>query len=225
MEGVFIAEGPRLVKDLLMSGLKMHTAITTSESSAQYLPHDARIIKAHAREFKKITSMKQPQDILAVFHCRDHNSPKVPKPGTWAFALDQIQDPGNMGTILRTLDWFGFSDLYCAKGSVDIYNPKVVQASMGAIGRIGVQYVDLHEWLDEVLAASLPVYHAKAHGDPINDNKLTPGVMVLGNEGQGLSESVTSRSKQAVSIPRYGGGESLNVAVSCAVFASWFRMT
>ncbi|MNN63391.1 23S rRNA (guanosine-2'-O-)-methyltransferase RlmB [compost metagenome] len=132
--------------------------------------------------------------------------------------LDDVQDPGNLGTIIRTAEWFGIKHIICSIGTVDAYNPKVVQATMGSLARIQVHYVDLHELIS---STDLPVYGALLNGQSIYQTEWsTEGLIVMGNEGNGISEEIITLIDQAVTIPRIGQAESLNVAVATTIFCS-----
>jgi TrmH family RNA methyltransferase len=218
-ERAYLAEGPRLVSELLYNGQTALKIFTTGPDLVASYPADV-IVPITPADLKKISMLVQPQGVLAVFQMDPDEDPSLDlhPNGQWAMALDFIQDPGNLGTILRTLSWFGFANLYCSSDSVDLYNPKVVQASMGAIGHPKVHYVDLPEFLSR---QTVPVYAAAMEGEPINRMVLEPGILVLGNEGGGLSQAVRQACSRWVSIPKLGRGESLNVAVSAAIMAAW----
>jgi TrmH family RNA methyltransferase len=136
----------------------------------------------------------------------------------FSIVLDGIQDPGNMGTIIRTADWYGIENIICSEDCVEVYNPKVVQATMGSLSRMNVHYVDL----EEILAhTKLPVYGALLDGENIyNTNFGTEGLIVMGNEGKGLTDKVKQLVTRAITIPRGGKAESLNVAIATAIFCS-----
>ncbi|MDB5031130.1 MAG: methyltransferase [Mucilaginibacter sp.] len=167
----------------------------------------------------KISSLKTAPDVIAVV--------KIPQwPGLnynmlnkkFSIVLDSIQDPGNMGTIIRTADWFGIDHIICSEDCVEVYNPKVVQATMGSLSRINVHYVDLPAVLSQI---NLPVYGALLDGENIyNTNFGSEGLVVMGNEGNGLSEEVKQLVNKAITIPRAGNAESLNVAIATAIFCS-----
>ena len=136
----------------------------------------------------------------------------------FSLVLDGIQDPGNMGTIIRTADWFGITDIICSEDTVDVYNPKVVQATMGSMARVNVHYTDLMPVLS---TADVPIYGALLNGDNIYDTTFgTEGLIVMGNEGNGLRPEVIKLVTKAITIPRFGGAESLNVAIATAIFCS-----
>jgi len=167
----------------------------------------------------KISSLSTPQDVIAQINipewpCLDQKELK----GRFSLVLDGIQDPGNMGTIIRVADWFGISDIICSEDTVDVYNPKVVQASMGSLARIKVYYADLGKFLSSV---KLPVFGALLDGDNIYDTDFgNEGLMLMGNEGNGIRPGIQKLITKAITIPRIGKAESLNVAIATALFCS-----
>jgi TrmH family RNA methyltransferase len=224
--GYFLAEGNKLVADLLpffdcerligkASWLATQGDILTDE-----------LIVAEENDIEKASLLKTPQDVLAVFrqphHVLDHAALK----NELSLVLDGIQDPGNLGTIIRLADWFGIRRLICSSNTADVYNPKTVQATMGAIARVQVFYVSLPEWLSEM--KDIPVYGAFLEGKNIYTETLSPsGLIVMGNEGKGISRSVEKWINQKLYIPNYPPeaetSESLNVAVATAIVCSEFR--
>lgn len=167
----------------------------------------------------KISTLQTPQGILALV-----NTPQI-KPfnrialeNTFTLVLDGIQDPGNLGTIIRTADWFGFKQVICSLTTVDVYNPKTVQATMGSIARVNVSYHDLPLLLKDI---NIPVFGAMLNGDSLYETEWgQEGIVILGNEGQGVTEEIIKMIDRPVTIPRVGGAESLNVAVSAAIFCA-----
>ncbi|MEZ5008003.1 MAG: RNA methyltransferase [Chitinophagales bacterium] len=217
----FLAEGPKLVNDLLLNALvpiKIYTLDDTFIDSDRF---SDKLVIITPSELKKISSLKTPHSVLAVFEMKKESLEKLHPDTKWGFAFENLQDPGNLGTILRTMDWLGINHIYCSNDSVDVYNPKVVQATMGAIGRVSVQYVDLNSFLSQ---QEVPIYAADMGGEPINKTKLKKGIIVFGNEGNGLSKTITDRVNQIISIPKYGKGESLNVAMSTGIIAAYLTM-
>jgi TrmH family RNA methyltransferase len=218
----FLAEGPKLVNDLLLNALvpiKIYTLDDTFIDSDRF---SDKLVIITPSELKKISSLKTPHSVLAVFEMKKESLEKLHPDTKWGFAFENLQDPGNLGTILRTMDWLGINHIYCSNDSVDVYNPKVVQATMGAIGRVSVQYVDLNSFLSQ---QEVPIYAADMGGEPINKTKLKKGIIVFGNEGNGLSKTITDRVNQIISIPKYGKGESLNVAMSTGIIAAYLTMS
>lgn len=218
-EQLFIAEGIKVVQELLFSNFELLYLFTTKQDFL-----DVSKDKVHAitdSELKKISALANPNTCLAVF--------KMPNPKEWnekglILALDDVRDPGNLGTIIRLCDWFGIETLFCSEESVDIYNPKVVQATMGSISRVNVVYGDLEMFLKE---SSLPVFGTFMDGNNIYQEKLPKeGIIVMGNEANGISPSVEKLVSQRIAIPRFGNlqlTESLNVATATAIILSEFK--
>lgn len=141
--------------------------------------------------------------------------------GSFTLALDGIQDPGNLGTIIRTADWFGLKRVICSEDTVDVYNSKVVQATMGSLSRVHVEYTDLQKLLQN---CGLPIFGALLDGKSIYQTNFgTEGILVLGNEGKGIRPEIISQISDPVTIPRFGKAESLNVAISASIFCSEMR--
>lgn len=219
----YVAEGPRLVNDLIINGQKA-LKIAALPGVEVVGNHDESVLaEVDESMLKKISGQVQPGGVLGVFEMpADKTDGLVKHPaGQWGIALEFIQDPGNLGTVIRTLAWLGVEHLYCSSDSVDVYNPKVVQASMGAIARLGVHYVDLVHFLEE---QDVPLYAADMQGEPIDKGSREPGIIVFGNEGNGLSEDVRRICGKTMTIPKLGSGESLNVAASVAIAAAWFQL-
>jgi len=218
-EQLFIAEGIKVVQELLFSNFELLYLFTTKQDFLEVTKD-----KVHAitdSELKKISALANPNTCLAVF--------KMPNPKEWnerglILALDDVRDPGNLGTIIRLCDWFGIETLFCSEESVDIYNPKVVQATMGSISRVNIVYGDLELFLKE---SSLPVFGTFMDGNNIYQEKLPKeGIIVMGNEANGISPSVEKLVSQRIAIPRFGNlqlTESLNVATATAIILSEFK--
>ena len=223
MERAFIAEGPRLVTELAESGITPLMIVVSegfNESSGLF---SGEVREVSDRVFSQLTAMQNSQGVLGVFPMPEIADPDIGTVRDWAFALDAVQDPGNLGTVTRTLDFLGFDSLFMGHGSVDIYNPKTVQAGMGAIGRLSLRQVDLPGFLKHQREGGARIYGAAGEGRSISDGNWEPGLIVLGNEGGGLSGGVSELCHEHISIPKLGGGESLNVASACAVLAGWIR--
>jgi TrmH family RNA methyltransferase len=212
-EGLFVVEGEKMVLEGLgIPGLELASLVVHKDAHflvAGYpkLP----VYSATTTEMEQISGLKTPNKLLAVF--------RRPKPTTapagFRLALDSIQDPGNMGTILRLADWFGVQSVICSQETVDCYNPKVIQASMGAIFRIRVEYTDLQAYLKE---CGVPVYGALLNGENYTKVDYTNnGILLMGNEGNGISEELLPLVTKAVTIPKIGQAESLNVATATAI--------
>lgn len=225
---LFVAEGHKLVGELL-GVFKCVLLVATDEWLAGHgrIPAD-RIEAVTADELKRASLLRSPQDVLAVFCIPDDKSAmKEAAAKNLVLALDDVQDPGNLGTIMRIADWFGIKDIFCSKGTADIYNPKAVQATMGAISRVKIHYTELAKEIAS-LPASVPVYGTFLEGDIIYDTELSGnGVIIMGNEGNGISREVGKTVNRKLYIPNWPAGaatsESLNVAIATAIVCSEFR--
>ena len=214
---LFVVEGVKVVQEFLNSSYELEILFST-ESSFSYLDS---FIEVSEQELKKISSLKTPNKVIALF--------KIPVQKNTSssgliVALDAINDPGNLGTIIRLCDWFGIDQLLCSKETVDCYNTKVVQSSMGSLTRVAISYVVFKEYLTSV---SIPVFIADMDGDNIYEMKPpTSAVLVMGNEANGISNSIKQIVSTKITIPRYGNSqltESLNVATATAILLSEFR--
>ena len=216
-DGFFVAEGLKVIKELLESDLELHQLFTTVSFESR-LNSEQLITEA---ELKKISFLTTPNKALALF--------KIPAAKTIAsnkfiVALDNVRDPGNLGTIIRLCDWFGVEELVCNFKTVDCYNPKVIQATMGSITRVNVSYVNLENYLNEI---KVPVFGAFMDGDNVYKTNLpTTGILVLGNEANGISPEIEALITNRIAIPRFGAlqaTESLNVATATAILLSEFK--
>lgn len=222
---LFVAEGDKCISELAKSFTLVHHL--TPENTP-------------AKEIERLSSLQTPQGSIAVFRKPAYQLP-VPQPDTLYLALDGIQDPGNLGTIIRSADWFGIRDIICSRNTADCFSPKVVQATMGAIARVRVHYTDLPEWLSQLsirrkqiertLNSKLNIYGTLLDGKNIYSADAIPdrrsGIIVMGNEGNGLSPEVRRLITHSLLIPSFPPNEptseSLNVAVATAVILAEFR--
>jgi len=215
--GLFVAEGPKVINELLTAGLTLHSLYSTQEHI--FIEKNVQIITE--LELNKISSLKNANHSLAVFEV-----PKLEnlKNNTLTVALDAVRDPGNLGTIIRLCDWFGIPQLVCSLDTVDCYNPKVIQATMGSIARVNVVYLELSEFIKK---ANTPIYGGCMDGTSIYQQQLPENaIIILGNEANGISEKINSLLTHRVTIPRFGvtkETESLNVATATAVILSEFK--
>lgn len=216
--GLFVVEGEKMVLESLQWKKEYLTDLYYTKEFP--LPADAagdtRYSEVSEKELNQLSGLQTPNKALAVFR------KWKPQPAASRFylALDGVQDPGNMGTILRLADWFGIPEIICSRDTVDCWNPKVVQATMGAIFRVQVKYESLEAYLPGL---DLPVYGALLEGANVYGRQLVPeGVLVLGNEGKGISGTVQQLIDHPVSIPRFGQAESLNVSTAGAILLSEF---
>ncbi|MFB6319995.1 TrmH family RNA methyltransferase [Saccharicrinis sp. FJH54] len=221
-ELVFVAEGPKLVLDLLPY-FKPESILIERKFEDEFNGFKVEVVDS--ADIQKISLQKHPQGVFAVFK-RKRTDLSLCDPGKeLILALDDIQDPGNLGTIIRLCDWFGITNIVCSKGTVDVYNPKVVQSTMGALGRINIHYTDLTDFLR---ISGAPVYGTFLEGEDIYSSDLTSnGIIVMGNEGNGISDAVSDLVTHKLLIPPYPGNsqtsESLNVATATAIVCSEFR--
>ncbi|MFI3297636.1 MAG: RNA methyltransferase [bacterium] len=235
-EGVFIAEGSKLVLDLLpYFELKYLVAdLNWYDQNAKEL---AQIIKSGTEcyelsssdDMKKLSLLTTPAPVFAVFAKRDNSDISIScLKNELILALDRVQDPGNLGTIVRIADWFGIKHIISAHGTADIYNPKVVQATMGALARVSVHYCDLQDVLESLREEGVEIFGTFLDGDTIYSADLpNNGVVVMGNEGSGISSDLEHLFTHRLLIPNFPTGvvtsESLNVAVATAIICSEFR--
>ena len=227
---LFVAEGTKCVLETIDS-FKVYALLCTD---AWYTAHaDALtagipdITVVRRADIIEMSSLTTPADVIAVYHIPD-TAMITPSASRLALALDRVQDPGNLGTIIRIASWMGIGDIYCSHDTVDLYNPKVVQATMGAIARVAVHYCDLPALLADSRRSGVAVYGTFLDGDDIYTAPLTTGgIVVMGNEGNGISDAVASHVDHRLYIPSYPPGapcvESLNVSVATAITVAEFR--
>ena len=216
---LFIAEGVKVVHELLNSAFKIETLFCTEDFKTTI--SENKIVRISENELKKVSALKSPNKALGIF--------KIPKEtplqnAGLIIALDGINDPGNLGTMIRLCDWFGISQLICSKDTVDCYNQKVVQASMGSLTRVSIHYTHLENYLTE---SKLPSFIADMNGENVYNTKLPKeGILIMGNEANGVSEEIKTLIQHKISIPRFGETqetESLNVATAAAILLSEFK--
>ena len=226
-EKAFLAEGHKLVDDLLPH-FTCRTLLATAEWMAGH-PHAqaAEIQEVTQEELQRASLLKTPQDVLAVFNMPVWHADPAIASHELCLALDEVQDPGNLGTILRIADWFGIRHVFCSQGTADAFSPKAVQATMGAIARVRIHYGDLPTWIRN-LPQGTPVCGTFLDGKDLYEESLPLcGLIVMGNEGKGISREVSSAVTHRLLIPNYPVGhptsESLNVAVATAIVCAEFR--
>lgn len=222
----FVAEGTRLVNDLHESFRCRMVVVTHQWAEMHSLPVAGDQIVTDEKTFQKISGQKQPQGILAVYEMKESRFDPVIAGSELVLALDNIQDPGNLGTLLRVADWFGIRQVLCSAGTADIFNPKTVQATMGALARVDVHYTELSQLFQTL--TSVPIYGTFLDGQSIYETALsTNGIIVMGNEGNGISSEIEKLVTSKLLIPSFPKGdatsESLNVGVAAAIVCSEFR--
>ena len=231
-ENVFVAEGFKIVEELLDAGYKPKMIVACEEWMSQHLTpntHHPTLITVTEDELRKTSFLQHPQQVLGVFEMPDDNS--IPD-AQWirehlCIALDGVQDPGNLGTIIRIADWFGIDTIICSQTTADAYAPKVVQATMGSISRVKIIYTDLAEFL-KGLDSDIPIYGTLLDGENIYTKRLSAnGIIVMGNEGNGISPAIRELVNNRLLIPSYPPerptAESLNVAIATAITVAEFR--
>jgi TrmH family RNA methyltransferase len=216
---LFIAEGTKVVNELLNSSFEIEILFCANDFKMAI--SEDKITRISEVELKKISTLKSPNKVLGIFKIPEE---KLLENIGLILALDAINDPGNLGTIIRLCDWFGISQLICSKDTVDCYNQKVVQASMGSLSRISIHYTDLDNYLS---ATNLPTFIADMDGENVYKTVLPKeGILIMGNEANGVSEEVKKQIQRKISIPRFGKTqetESLNVATAAAILLSEFK--
>ena len=216
---LFIAEGIKVVEELLNSSLKVNTLFVTEDY--KIAETDIDMVTVSESELKKISQLKTPNKVLGLFEIPEIN---IIENDDLTVVLDAINDPGNLGTIIRLCDWFGIQNLICSTDTVDCYNSKVVQASMGSLTRVSIVYTDIEQYLKETNKTN---YIADMDGEEVYKTKLPENAnLIMGNEANGVSEKVRNLVNAKISIPRFGEiqeTESLNVATATAILLSEFR--
>ena len=214
---LFVVEGVKVVQEFLNSSYELEIVFSTDTDFSS----TDKFIEVTDQELKKISSLKNPNKVLAIFKIPNQINPIM---GGLILALDSINDPGNLGTIIRLCDWFGIEQLVCSNETVDCFNSKVVQASMGSLTRVAISYLDLKKYLQN---ASVPIFIADMDGLNVYKTKLPDSaLLVLGNEANGISDDIKQLVTTKITIPRYGAfqqTESLNVATASAILLSEFR--
>lgn len=220
-QGVFVAEGPKIIAELLASAhanilqlYALHGWIAANRTHCNGID----IIEVAENDLAKISQLATPNQVLAIVK-------KLKKPehlltkGTVSLVLDTIQDPGNLGTIIRIADWFDINQIICSKNCADMYNAKVVQSSMGSLVRVKILYTELAPWLEE--QKDVFIYAAAMQGQPVTAmKKITEGLIVIGNESKGISPQIVEQVDLKITIPQKGQAESLNAAVATGIILS-----
>ena len=220
-EGCFVAEGTKVVGDLL----KRYQPLALYATESWDAPKGVGYTLVSEEELQRVSFQQHPQQVLAIFPIPQPTDP-VSLRGSLTLALDGVQDPGNLGTIIRIADWFGIDTIICSEETADAWNPKVIQATMGSIARVNVIYANLLELLD-TLPSDYPVYGTFLDGENIYTQTLSgEGLIIMGNEGNGISDAVKAKVNRRLLIPDFHQGDtadSLNVAIATAITCSEFR--
>ena len=228
VHNAFIAEGPKVVEGLLSTNAFPVKGIYALQEWADELgpdilnPYQSGIEVIRDFELEKIASYTTANKVVAVFEKRDmlHD---IRLKNKITLALDDIQDPGNLGTIIRTAHWFGIENIICSSGTVDMYNSKVVQSTMASLGSVNIIYDDLNLWLKK--QSGIKKIAAALQGRSLNEyNSIAEAIIIIGNESKGISKEVMQLANEKITIPRIGNAESLNAAVAAGIILSKFRM-
>ncbi len=223
-EGLFIAEGPKIIEDFLWQG---NIDIKQIYATKEWLDLNKKntdsieTFELTEQELERISQLKTPNQVIAVIKkIETLNSFQVKNEIT--IVLDTIQDPGNLGTIIRIADWFGVKNIVCSPECADVYNPKVVQATMGSIARVAILYKELIPWLKE--QRDISIYAATLNGKSVNDlGKIKEGIIIIGNESKGIHATLLGMASDKISIPKIGKAESLNAAVATGILLSHLK--
>ena len=238
-EGLFVAEGPKVVGDMLDS-YRAHAIIATDEwlakqasgttgldKTCKWTAEAWGVVTVTEEELRRTSFLQHPQQVMALFQMPDESDIADVDPSSQlCLALDGVQDPGNLGTIIRIADWFGIDHILCSKETADAYNPKVVQATMGSLAHVHLHYIDLNTFIAQQ-SGNVPIFGTFLDGKDIYSTQLSQsGIIVMGNEGNGISDSVSELVSHRLLIPDFHEGksaESLNVAIATAIVCSEFR--
>ncbi|TDX00934.1 RNA methyltransferase [Dinghuibacter silviterrae] len=221
--GAYIAEGPKIATEVLTEIPRQVQYVAASPAwltahacLLKDIPGE-RVAEVSPPELERLSALVTPNEVLVVLSRQD-TAPWVLPEGAWCLALDDVRDPGNLGTIIRIADWFGVGFVVCSEACAEWYNPKVIQATMGSFLRVRALYTDLTAWLKK---AARPVYAATLEGEPVTRlGELPPGVVLVGNESRGIDPGLRALATREVTIPRAGSAESLNAAIATGIILS-----
>jgi RNA methyltransferase, TrmH family len=226
-EGSFIAEGPKIITEFLAYSNFSCTILCAEDKwlleNKNLLERNPpqNIYETDEASLQKISLLKTPNKVVGVLLKKPNTAPPLIV-DKLSLMLDDIQDPGNMGTLIRIADWFGIENIICSNNCVDCYNPKVVQATMGSLPRVNVYYTSLIDFINE--NKKISVYAASLDGEPITELKsISEGIIIIGNESKGISEELLNTATNKITIPKYGHAESLNAAVAAGIILFQFK--
>jgi TrmH family RNA methyltransferase len=224
-EGVFVAEGPKIVNELLESDILQLVQCFATEhwmiTQKEFIKDKEKLfVKIDEKELERISFHGSPNQVLAIFTKPVFD--RDIKPAGLTLLLDNIQDPGNFGTIIRTADWFGVKRVICSSETVDVFNQKVVQSAMGSLIRVELMYTDLKEYI--ALNPGIPLFVSSLDGEDLHQKmQVTKAFLLMGNESKGVSPALQSLAARRIRIPGKGGAESLNVAVAAGILLSYLE--
>lgn len=214
-------EGDKLVKEAIATDYPLKLIAATQswlKANAAVIPSHVPVVETTEQELTKTSNLQTPQPVIAIAQQRENKHGLKKNEEEWMLALDSISDPGNLGTILRSADWFGIQQILCSPDCVDVFNPKVIQASMGSVFRVEIIYTDLREDLKHYKGKK---YAATLTGTSIySAKKLEKGILLIGNESRGIETELLRLCDAELTIPRVGEAESLNAAVACSIILS-----
>ncbi|MFZ4796301.1 MAG: RNA methyltransferase [Bacteroidia bacterium] len=221
-EGFFLVEGSKTAIEILTSNLHIEAIYATKEWCnifPKYKNH-AKLFLCTQNEIEQISSLKSTRDVIVQVAMKDKFFKYNHLKNDFTIVLDEIQDPGNLGTIIRIADWYGIKNIVCSENTADCYNNKCIQATMGSIARVNIFYENLVHFFEQ---NKLPVYGAFMEGTALKNATLTtPSILVIGNEGKGINENLQPFITQKISIKRFGEAESLNAAIATAIICDHF---
>jgi len=226
-QGMFLIEGDKIVEEAINEKI----AIENIYASSSWLDENQSLlggglsnscVEVDQKTLQKIGQLSTVNRVVAVVKRSKSSSMETLNNDQWIIALDRVQDPGNLGTIIRTADWFGIKNIICSKGCVEVYNPKVIQSTMGSVFRVNVQTEDLVELVNSSLEKTIPIYGAALTGKSLVEMKnVKPGILLFGNESKGLSSELLELVSHQLLIPGSGQAESLNVAIAAGIIMAW----
>ncbi|MGY6558206.1 MAG: TrmH family RNA methyltransferase [Nitritalea sp.] len=226
-EGLFFVEGVKNVEEMIQQGFTIRYLLYTDRyleghaSTLRQVPQSTTLLPVSERELQQASALQQNSYVLAVAEMPAAPTVPVPDVQQLFLALDGVRDPGNLGTLLRIADWYGIRDVFVSEDCAELYNPKVLQASMGSFTRVAVHQVDLPAWLATL---QVPIFGAFLDGADVHDYAWQQGgVLLMGSESHGISPACRPYVSQALTIPRFGGAESLNVGVATAILIDHFK--
>ena len=224
---LFIAEGEKIIKDFIDSGFIAQYIITVNDNFDYVSTSDTEIIRVKEDELNKISDLKTSSDHIAVFEIPEYDINYSNLKNELTLFCDDIQNPGNLGTIIRTADWFGIKNVICTQDTVDVYNSKVVQASMGSVGRVKVHYIDKLNFFENI-PEDICIYGTFLNGENIYETSIEKkGIIIIGNEGSGITNEINKYISKRISIPNFSNdrnkAESLNASIATAIVCAEFR--
>lgn len=230
-ERLYVIEGDKLVREFISGGIALRTLVAKPEFISTISTTDRHrideIVPATYDELKKVSTLRTPHNAMAIVQMPEPENEALPGENELSVALDCIQDPGNLGTIIRAAAWFGIRSVYCSPDSVDVYNPKVIQSTMGAILHVRVNYTDIRVMMESAFSKKIRIYGTVMDGNPVYSADLVNcGIILLGNESKGISDDLSPFITDRITIPKFTGNtngiDSLNVGMAAAVVFSEF---